>query len=369
MRKYAVNATGLANGAVVLLMAFLAVGCAGLQDDRLVSVDDQTAATELASVEEAVVRLDDEEAQGRDAAILAARTKVAELERMKVSDTVFQSRLAAWSGRLSLLAGRKSEAAKRYDTAVSLMAFDVPTAILGARLAKDATAGIESLDRALIVEPGDPRLLAERALFAERLGRYAEAVAAFDAAFSALPGYYRETYGPIRDRSWNLRDAAPEDNRALAAILGKTAITWQDAVAWSVAKTHLLDFETAGKDVPADKLFPKLASAFIVAPRPDGTVPAISDTVSRSDVAWYLWRLIAEHRADRNLLTKYSRRWATMKDGVSPIADVPVSDPAFDAVMGCVENEFMALPDGRNFIPGGTVSGSEFARAVDRASE
>ena len=84
--------------------------------------------------------------------------------------------------------------------------------------------------------------------------------------------------------------------------------------------------------------------------------PALQDIVLRSGAAWYIWHLYAENRADRGLLTRYSSRYPDR----SPIPDIIRNSAFFDAVLGCIEREFMSLPDGRNFNGGGTVAGAEF---------
>jgi len=362
---------GYVAAAIFASLAILALplSCASMQDDRLVSVDDKTAADRLAGIEEAVVRLDAVAEDGKAAAIASARDRVTALEKLNVSDTVFQSRLAAWSGRLYLLTGKTGEASKRYETASKLLVADVPTVILGARLEKTPELAFDSVEKSLLVDPGDPRLLVERALYAERLGRYETAVAAFDAAFPQLPAYYRDTYKPVRDRAWNLRGTGSETDKTVAAILAKPSVTWQDAIAYVSLKGPLLDFATAGKTVSPSKLFPKLMESAVIPPTSTGLSPRASDSITRSDAAWFLWHALAERRADKGILTKYSKRWAALRDGPSPIPDVPIADRAFDSVMGCVESEIMALPDGKNFRPLDPVSGADFARMVDRASD
>lgn len=349
-----------------LLLSSLLVGCASMQDDRMVSVDDSTLAQSLASLEEAIVPLDAEESPDRGAAIASARERVTSLQRLNVGDTVFQARLAAWSGRLFLAAGKRSEAARDYAAASRLFAFDGPTVILAARLEKDGEGALARVEKALLDGADDPRLLAERARLAASLGRYAEAVAGFDAAFPRLPPYYRDTYGSLRDRSWSLRDADSAGEKVIAEVLAKEAVSWQDVLTLTLAKSPLLDFETAGKGTTPAKLFPKLSASGVIPPRGDGTARRLQDPADRAAVARYLWRLAAEHRSDKALLTKYSLRWGAASLS-SPIPDVPVSDPAFDSVMGCVENEIMALPDGRNFMGAGSVSGSDFARMLAAA--
>ena len=44
----------------------------------------------------------------------------------------------------------------------------------------------------------------------------------------------------------------------------------------------------------------------------------------------------------------YSRQFATMG---SPVPDVPITSPDFDAIIGCIEKEIMDLPNGIEFNP------------------
>jgi len=78
--------------------------------------------------------------------------------------------------------------------------------------------------------------------------------------------------------------------------------------------------------------------------------------VLRSGAAWYIWHLLAENRADRTILTRYSSRYGER----SPIPDILRSSVFFDAVLGCIEREFMSLPDGKNFNGQANVGGAEF---------
>jgi hypothetical protein len=49
-----------------------------------------------------------------------------------------------------------------------------------------------------------------------------------------------------------------------------------------------------------------------------------------------------------------------MPNARSPISDLSLSSPFLDSILGCVESEFMSLPDGRNFRPGEKVKGSDY---------
>jgi hypothetical protein len=87
--------------------------------------------------------------------------------------------------------------------------------------------------------------------------------------------------------------------------------------------------------------------------------PVINETVTRSGAAWFIWHLYAETRADRGLLSRYSARYATGPNPRSPIADVPPLSPFFDSILGCVETEYLSLPDGRNFRSALPIRGTE----------
>jgi hypothetical protein len=41
------------------------------------------------------------------------------------------------------------------------------------------------------------------------------------------------------------------------------------------------------------------------------------------------------------------------------VDDLPLLSPFFDSILGCVETEFMSLPDGRNFHPDEKIRGAE----------
>jgi hypothetical protein len=49
-----------------------------------------------------------------------------------------------------------------------------------------------------------------------------------------------------------------------------------------------------------------------------------------------------------------------MPNARSPVGDLPMDSPFFDSILGCVEWEFMNLPDGRNFFPEERIRGSAF---------
>ena len=52
--------------------------------------------------------------------------------------------------------------------------------------------------------------------------------------------------------------------------------------------------------------------------------------------------------------------------GFSPIKDLPLDSPDFDAVLGCVEKELMELVDGENFYPEEPIEPVEFSTSLKK---
>jgi hypothetical protein len=151
------------------------------------------------------------------------------------------------------------------------------------------------------------------------------------------------------------------------AIVQRDGMSWRDLIELTQAETDLLRFLSAGSVRPAEELFARLLDRAFIPAVQDVAVnewptvkPKSGEIVLRSGAAWFLWRLYAENRANRGLLSRYSSRYAAMNNPRSPIADLPLLSPYFDSVMGCVESEFLSLPDGKNFIPDERIRGSEF---------
>jgi tetratricopeptide (TPR) repeat protein len=347
---------------VILLLA----GCQSLQKDLLYSSGgDEAGLTELA---ELIVPLDRE---AEKSAVDTARKKIGGLEKANVKDRSFEGRVAAWSGRLFLIEGKTKEAEEQFKKAESLYPGSVEGRVLAIRLARDLEKR-SSLCEESLAEARGGGFLGREAEFQIELGRvrmeqknYREAVAAFDSAFPRLGPVYRSAYGDARNTAWQLRNLDPLSSPQTAELSRKSSITWEDAITLSRTETALLRFAEGGRDAGAADLFALLVRNSVIPPGQDISAadlsaftvpPALYDTVFRSGAAWYLWRLLAENRADKTILTRYSSRYS----GKSPIPDLARQSIFFDAVLGCIERELMSLTDGRNFNGMGTVGGAEF---------
>ena len=341
-------------------------GCQSMQKDLLIGSADGTAYKSLEEIEETIIRLDGSGA-GR-AELSRAREQISSLEG-SIADTGFEALLAAWSGRLYLMEGKNSDAQRELRKSQNLSPQNLPSEILAARLERNLPGRLSLIDSSIEAEGSLGELLAERGRILFDLDRFSESVAAFDTAFVKLTEkpYYEESYRVFRDKAWELRELEQGSVVTTMEIARKSEITWKDLIEITRTETDLLRFITAGRDWPVETLFSQLLDRSFIPFTQNVALaewpyskPSSGETIYRSGAAWFLWHLYAENRANRGLLTRYSSRYANSSGAGSPIPDISVFSPFLDSVMGCVESEFMSLPDGRNFLPLEKVKGSDF---------
>ncbi|MDR2049843.1 MAG: hypothetical protein LBP69_10350, partial [Treponema sp.] len=341
----------------VVFAAIFFSGCQSMQTDRLYSSGGEAALSAIAELESVIVPLDTKTESERRTASGEARAKITSLEKSGIKDRNFEGRLSAWSGRLFLLEGKRKEAEAALKKSESLSPGNAEARVLSIRMENDPAVR-SSLAEAAIAEAAGGSFFGksgefhiELALASLEQNRYREAAAAFDTAFPQLSAVYAETYGASREKAWALRNLEGTGGQS-AEIALKSEISWEDVLELTAAETELLRFITAGQSWPANDLFKRLYDTSVVPPTQEinvvslyGALPdktAMRDTVLRAGAAWYLWRLLAENRGDRSILTRYSYRYP----GRSPIPDLPRDSIFFDSILGCVEREFMALVDG-----------------------
>jgi hypothetical protein len=149
-------------------------------------------------------------------------------------------------------------------------------------------------------------------------------------------------------------------------LLGRESITWNECISIAANETQLLRFITGGRTLNEAELFNRLLERGFIPYMQDVIIhdwqsvrPRADEIVTRAGAAWFIWHLYAESRGDRGLLTRYSARFATGVNPRSPIADISPLSPFFDSILGCVESEYLSLPDGRNFRPELPIRGTE----------
>lgn len=347
----------------IFLPAFclLAAGCQTVQKDLTVERLPEDSFHSLEAYEEELVAL---EAEPSREALASLRSRLAQAENQSVMERSWTARLAALSGRAALLAGDRAAAERELKVARSLHSGDEVACVLASRLEKNPDKSLALLDAAIDTADGQTRIQAERGHILLALSRYADALAAFDASLPLLPDAYGKAFGAERNKALALlgtRTSAPTS----ALYLTDRPLTLQGMAVLTQAESPLVDFLTGGKTWAAGVLFERLRSAGYYA---DATLSPAA-TVRRGDAAYFLWRLVANKKNDKTLLRKYSDRYGSRPYASSPVPDVSLASPWFDAVLGCVEREIMELPDGRLFHPDDTVSGLEFYGWLKKAAD
>ena len=352
-------------------LSFAFSACQSLQKDLLISSAGEEAFGGLEEIEETVVGLDGRGANREELA--RARQQISALEGT-VADSDFQAMLAAWSGRLYLIEGRNSDAQRELRKSQNLSPHNIQSQVLSFRMERDGIKRLAMIDAAMEAESASganaaKEFLIERGRVLFDLNRFSESVAAFDSAFVLLLNkpFYEEAYRMYRDKAWELKDLEQGTIGRTMEIAGQSEISWRDLIEITRTETDLLRFISAGRDWPVETLFNNLADRGFIPYTQDTertewpqAKPFSSELVLRSGAAWFLWHLYAENRANRGLLTRYSSRFANTPNARSPISDLSLSSPFLDPILGCVESEFMSLPDGRNFMPRERVKGSEY---------
>lgn len=357
---------------LILAIGLAFSGCQTTRRDIILPAVGYVTHEGLAELEEIVIRLDGAGASRNELA--NARQHAAALEGT-VADPAFEALLAAWSGRLFLMEGRLSDAQREHARSQSLSPYNLPAQMLSFRLERDVSRRLSMIDHSLEIERERGELLVERGRALFDLNRFFESVAAFDAAFVLLAErpFYEEAYRVFRDKAWELRNLDQGTDNRIMEIARQGEMTWRDLIEITRSETDLLRFMTAGRDFPVETLFTQLLDRAFIPHTQDTTLiqwphsrPSSADLALRSGVAWFLWHINAENRANRGLLTRYSSRFANMPNARSPIPDIDIRSPFIDSILGCVESQFMSLPDGRNFMPHEPVRAPDFLLMLRR---
>lgn len=352
----------IVRGVVLAAVSLASVSCATLQDDKLASSEGISKRDDLRALERSIVSLDALSGSEREAAIGDARARLRALEGVEVKDTVSAARIEAWAGRLALATGLPSEARRHLDRSVRLVPGDIPALTLSIRLESSAEARAASAraKKGLFPDAGELSIEEGRALL--ELKRYREAAVAFDSAFPLLPPVYRETYARERDAAWALRDADGAALVTAARISTQRTVTWLDVAALAAETPGLLDAQSLRDSTPS-RAFDSLARENLL-PTVSGTRPDRAAIVKRGEFASFVWAAYAKKTGRTSALGSYSARWSANPTLASPIPDVPVRSPWFDAVLGTVERDLMRLPDGIRFLPDESVSGQDAVGAM-----
>ena len=345
-------------------LIFSLFSCATMQDDM--ALDSISGNAEISAFEMRFSEIDSayfeaDEALKDKNLVRKAEVLLSELEKTSENPALkkaFLARVYALSGCLAFDMGKKSLAKKHYESSVEAFKGDARALILARRL------GIEkNFDEKTKQFSDKSLLILEKALVHYSGCNYEKALASFDEAFLSLEPFYRQSYGKLRDKSWQLRSVSGEKG-----LVSLEKLSVLQMILLTNQNPDLLYTYTAGKELSEKDLYKKIAGSGLLNPvsQPLDAENAVTKetSVTRLIAARFLWNLYNQRRNTPQLVTKYSEAYKNKKR--SPILDVKLDSPDFDAVLGCVENEIMHLEDGIEFGAEKEVSGIEFNESLGK---
>lgn len=335
--------------AAAVAAGFAAASCASIQRDVYYDAPAGEDPAELAEIESSLVLSRAVPGAGD---LAAARSRLAALAAAPSSDSARSARILALSAEAALQSGDRAAAARLLAGAKAAYQGDEVAAVVESRLAASPAERLAALQRSSATADGGYRVAAETGSALLALGRIREALVAFDASLPKLGEEYALLFGDERERAWSLRDAESAPSADASAYLTREPITMLGMAAVAQSETTAMDRVTGGAPWAAGVLFERLkAAGWYLDQGADAKAPA-----TRKDAALFLWTMMS--RGDRAMAARYTARYASR--GRSPVPDVPLGSPYFDAVLGVVEEGVMALVDGSDFDPEGPASGLEF---------
>ncbi len=343
----------------IFTLSFMLSGCSSLQE---INIEEIVYSPEILEYEKQLCMLDGMALLGKTEGSYSKKVSrlVLDIEDSLKNPSLNKAsvaRLYALEGRAFLLNGDKGAKAKAlYEESVSSYKGDPQSIILGYR------AGlILNLEENMKVSSDSKLLVLEQGLSNYKSGDYGAAVAKIDEAFISLGPSFRECYGAVRDKAWSLRnaDSASETVRLDCISTGQMLVIAQE-------NSNLLGRFTEGKILSQQALYKKIRQAGLLTAAGDSSMVLLeSETVTRAKCARFLWNLSRSFKQREETKRQYSIMYKG--NGISsPVADLAVTDPDFDAILGCVENEYLNLEDGINFKGRELVSGVEFNDALKK---
>lgn len=290
------------------------------------------------------------------------------------------ARLQAMDGLLYLMQNKGKKAQELFKEAKINQASDVYVILLESRLEKTSESAVEKIDAVLTFDNSNGILLLEKGKLLYRMNQYDNAIAAFDNAFLILDNdnqpQFRSAYQNLRDKAWKMYSAQIDEatlKTTMKSVDLNSPLTKDGMLIITEENSILLnDFTGSGK-ISNKELTKKLTAYGVFSSAVDKNNENNSaakllnaNAMSRILAARFIWNLYVEQKGKPQLRTRYSERYKKLSKTLSPIADVPVENEDFDAVLGVVENEIMDLPDGKSFFPDDLLNGIDFLEIIKK---
>ena len=309
-------------GLLIGLISFCLISCASLQQDVHTYTEvNNFIYTSIEIYENQFIQIDAKYHLEEKAPVEEINTLLTDITSYRnstnVTEPFLQARLRAFEGLLNKMLNKNHEAQTCWQEAHALQKGDSYEQLLESRLIKNQEEALLQIEGVLTYDPKNAVLLLEKGKLFYRLQKYDQAVAAMDNAFilfdsEGLPDY-REIYSPLRNNAWDLNKLS------------------------SVPQSSILNGVT------------------------------LPDPLTRRFCASFIWNAWVRKNGNLKMFTRYSDKYKKSGRTKSPVADVPLDDVDFDAILGVIENEFMELPDGRNFYPDEEVTSVQFLTWIKNA--
>lgn len=350
-----------------LVLVLFLFSCASIQRDLYIASPQTELGKELLFLESELISLDALDIEAAHAGDTGYRLSdeaytslLQKIEAFLVQepDQNSKARLYALKGRLHLLyaqgqtaKSQKKLAQKALQDAEKQNPYDLQVYVLKKRLGE-----IESFSKELLDRDSSNVLRIEQALSFFQNSLYAEAVSSFDSAFRLAEPMYQSVYGNIRNRAWALREVKESTSKDLDSYLKKNSLTMKELVQVIDDNSSAFESITGGKKYKPSDLYLHLQNLDLFSPlsevgiREQEKIKA-NDEATRRYSARLLWRLYLINTSKQDQKNIYSQFYRKKTDAKSPILDVFLDDADFDAILACVEREWMDLPDGKHFYP------------------
>ena len=375
-------------------LLFLA-SCASLQQDVYTyTVDNAYIYSSIEVYENQFIKIDAEYQMENSAPLDKINGLLADIGAYKNSTRVTEpyliARLRAFEGLLCKMAGRGREAETAWNEAKGLQKGDRYVQLLGCRLARTKEESLSQTEAILKYDEKNAVLQLEKGKLLYQLKKYDQAISVIDNAFMLFDGEglhdYRTVYNPLRSYIWNLHSAYgtaygsasdSADNHNLTDL--QEPLTLEGLVNLTMENTNLLEnYKSTSKKqkMPAQIAALERGGYFSAACDQQNTASsslyitaAENPNLTRKMCARFIWNTYIRRHGNLKMLTRYSEKYRKSGRSKSPVNDIPVDDDDFDAVLGVVENEFMELPDGRNFEPDAEVTRLQFINWIKKADK
>lgn len=349
----------------LLISVTTLVSCAtSIQQDIVLSSDLYLQDSDLATIEENLAKIDAEFIETQlinEKALNDLKGMVDKSLKEVELKNALKARLLAIKGRIFLLEGKRPKALELYKGAEDAYKGDAITVILGSRLGE--VGSLEEEGKKVFGTSEKALIKLEKALVCYTEKSYTEAVSLFDETFINLPAFYKEAYNSIRNRAWDFRNMDQvSENDKISALISEPYISVDDMLQITqYASRELLPF-TGGQRCSSTELYKRVSKAGVLTSVKEGKTCLPKDTVTRALCARFLWNLYCSKKGIS--VDIYTQAFKGQSE--SPVMDIPLSYADFDAILGCVENEFMDLIDGIKFYPEDKISGIEFYEIIEK---